>query len=131
MGTHPRVLVNDRVDIALALGAAGVHLRSHSILPSRLRTITPAGFLISVACHSAEDVMDAAQADFAVLAPIFSPLSKVDTRSPLGLAVLREICARSPVPVIALGGITEENSDACVAAGAVGVAGISLFLNAR
>lgn len=121
------IVVNDRTDIAIALGASGVHLRSNSVLPSVLRTITPPRFVISVSCHSLEDIMQTKGADFAILAPVFSPLSKPDERVPLGLSALQSICRLSPVPVIALGGITESNADACIRAGAAGVAGISLF----
>lgn len=127
MLVHPRVLVNDRADIALALGAAGVHLKSNSVSVARLRAIVPAGFLISIACHSLADAIDAQGADFALVSPVFPPLSKADLRPALGLDALREICRRSPVPVLALGGVTKANAELCVQAGAAGVAGISLF----
>jgi thiamine-phosphate pyrophosphorylase len=123
------VLVNDRADVAIACGAAGVHLRAGSVAPSELRRL--AKLTISVACHSAEDVQSASDADYAVLAPIFSPLSKADSRVPLGLDALRRICTRSRVPVIALGGITDSNAMQCVKAGAAGIAGISLWSGAR
>lgn len=94
-----------------------------------IRRIAPSGFIISVACHNAEAVHRAAEegADYALLAPIFAPLSKTAERPPLGLDVLREIAGRVKIPVIALGGITAENAPLCVAAGAAGVAGITLF----
>jgi thiamine-phosphate pyrophosphorylase len=122
-----RVFVNDRTDVAIACGAAGVHLRSGSPPPELVRQIAPPGFLISVACHNAGDVRNAAGGDYAILAPVFRPLSKPDTREPLGLAALTEIVRMSPVPVIALGGITAFNMAQCIDAGAVGVAGVSLF----
>jgi thiamine-phosphate diphosphorylase len=125
----PRILVNDRTDIAIACGAAGVHLRDGSVSPLIIRRIAPAGFVVSVACHGAEGVARAAEesADYAVLAPVFAPLSKASGWPALGLDVLRAIASRSPIPVIALGGITEENAGLCVEAGAAGVAGITLF----
>jgi thiamine-phosphate pyrophosphorylase len=119
------VLVNDRADVAIACGAAGVHLRSGSVTVSEIRRL--GRFVVSVACHNGGEVAAADGADFAVLAPIFAPLSKVDSRTPLGLEELRWVCTVSRIPVIALGGITEENSMLCVGAGAGGVAGISLF----
>ena len=119
------VLVNDRADVAIACGAAGVHVRSGGVAVNEIRRL--GRFVVSVACHSAEEVAAAEGADFAVLAPIFAPLSKADSRMPLGLGELRPVCALSRVPVIALGGITETNSPLCVEAGAAGVAGISLF----
>jgi thiamine-phosphate pyrophosphorylase len=127
MTAGPRVLVNDRLDVALACGAAGVHLRGGSIDPLLARPIAPAGFIISVACHDEADVARATGADLVVLAPIFHPLSKAGSRRPLGLDYLRRISLGTSIPVIALGGITESNAAACVEAGASGVAGISLF----
>lgn len=124
-----RVLVNDRSDVAIACGAAGVHLRDRSISPSRIRKIAPPGFVISVACHDGESVLRAANegADYAVLAPIFAPLSKVSAAAPLGLDALRSIALKAGIPMIALGGITAENAPQCVEAGAAGVAGITMF----
>lgn len=125
----PRVLVNDRADIAIACRAAGVHLRDRSVSPEVIRRIAPAGFVVSVACHDADAVLRAAGegADYAVLAPIFAPLSKPPGWPPLGLDALRAIASCAKIPVIALGGITLENAPLCVAAGAAGVAGITLF----
>jgi thiamine-phosphate diphosphorylase len=125
----PRILVNDRADVAIACGAAGVHLRGNSVAPFRIRRIAQPGFVISVACHDAGAVSRAADegADYAVLAPIFAPLSKPLTRPPLGLDALRAIAKSSRIPVIALGGITPQNAEICVEAGSAGVAGITLF----
>ena len=124
MTLGPAVLVNDRADVAIACGAAGVHLKSGSISP---RQLSRPGLMISVACHHADDVKKAGGADFIVLAPIFQPLSKPADRQPLGLGALREIAAGCQIPIIALGGITESNAIQCVEAGAKGVAGITLF----
>ena len=126
--TKARVLINDRADVAIAVGAHGVHLKSGWARVDLFRSIAPPGFIVSVACHSIEDVRRAADegADYAVLAPIFPPRSKSDLRPPLGLEAIRESAAFG-IPVIALGGITEENAPHCLAAGAVGVAGITLF----
>jgi thiamine-phosphate pyrophosphorylase len=124
-----RVLVNDRADVAIACGAAGVHLRDGSVSPAVIRRIAPAGFVISVACHDAAAVLRTEDegADYAVLAPVFAPLSKTSASSPLGLGALRAITAKARIPVIALGGITEENAQLCIDAGASGIAGITLF----
>ena len=124
------VLVNDRADVAIACGAAGVHLRSGAIASSKIKHL--ARMIVSVSCHSAEDVERAGieGADYALLAPVFSPLSKQDARAPLGLNALRRICSASRIPIIALGGITESNAAECVKAGAAGVAGITLFRRA-
>jgi thiamine-phosphate pyrophosphorylase len=124
------VLVNDRADVAIACGAAGVHLRDRSISPASIRRIAPPDFVITVACHDEAGVMRAADegADYAVLAPIFAPLSKPVTAPPLGVGALRSIASKTGIPVIALGGITAENAPQCVEAGAAGVAGITMFL---
>ena len=133
-----RLLINSRTDIALAVGADGVHLRSNDISPEDARQAwagaakecgTPArapipGPLIGVSCHSPQEVAQAAThgASFAVFAPVFEKKGS----EPAGLAKLREAC-RTNIPVLALGGITLENAQSCLEAGAAGIAGIRLF----
>jgi thiamine-phosphate pyrophosphorylase len=121
-----KILINDRADIALATGAAGVHLRSRSLAPARIRQIAPSDFLIGVSCHSVEDVLHADRegATFAVLAPIYSTPGKGPA---LGLGPLAEAARAVDIPVLALGGITGHRVEECLAAGASGIAGISLF----
>jgi thiamine-phosphate pyrophosphorylase len=129
MGRVGKVLVNTRVDVAMAAGAAGVHLPSGSIAASEWRTITPSGFLIGVSCHSMEDVVRAERegADYVVFGPVFDPLSKSADLPARGLRELSRVSRAVRIPVLALGGITEENAPECVAAGAAGVAGITMF----
>lgn len=124
-----RVVVNSRLDAALALNAHGVHLPSGSPPPSALRPICPPHFLIGVSCHSIEDLRNAALdgADYAFLSPVFPPISKTSPLPPLGLDALAQACKSVRIPVYALGGITKANAEACIEAGATGVAGISLF----
>jgi len=123
--TSVPVLVNDRIDIAIACGAAGVHLRADSNYPARIKELAP--LIVSVAIHNEGDLEHIGGADFAILAPVFHPRSKPDTRPPLGLETLHRVATASSVPVIALGGITDQNALSCIQAGAAGVAGITLW----
>lgn len=119
-----KILVNDRADVAVACRAHGVHLRSGSIEPAKFAR---PGFLVTVSCHRIEDAANIAGADFALLSPIFNPLSKTDNRPALGTGAIAEFTRRSPIPVLALGGITQENARSCLEAGAAGIAGITCF----
>jgi thiamine-phosphate pyrophosphorylase len=127
-------LINSRTDIALACGAQGVHLRSIDISPSEVKKIwtqsgTSADVTIGVSCHSRAEVARAAEggANFAVFGPVFGKVSgeKADAR-PAGLEALHEAC-QEKIPVIALGGVNLGNAEACIQAGAAGIAGIRLF----
>jgi thiamine-phosphate pyrophosphorylase len=121
-----KLLINDRTDVALACGAAGVHLRGNAVAPSRIRAIVPDSFLIGVSCHTVDEVRRAENegASFAVLAPIFATPGKGPA---LGIGPLAEAARAVRIPVLALGGITKERDRECMRAGAAGIAGISLF----
>lgn len=129
VSTDARIIVNTRMDVALAAGAAGLHLPSGSPPPDRWRKIAPPGFLIGASCHTIDDVRTAAQrgADYVVFGPIFAPRSKSTDLKPRGLDLLEEAARSISIPVLALGGITSGNIEACVERGAAGIAGISLF----
>jgi thiamine-phosphate pyrophosphorylase len=129
-GSQTRLLVNDRLDIALAAGADGVHLTARSLDPLVVRNICPRDFLIGVSTHSLEEARaaSASDADFAVFGPVFETPSKHAYGAPLGLERLRETAhAVAPFPLLALGGITRAHIPQVVAAGARGVAAIRLF----
>jgi len=130
-GSSTRILVNDRLDVALAAGAGGVHLGSHSMPARAVRSIVPAGFLIGVSCHSVQDTVEAeaAGADYILLGPIFATPSKAAFGPPLGLAALEQAVPQVSIPIFALGGIDIEKAKSCLNAGARGVAGISIFQN--
>lgn len=124
-----KVLVNGRVDVALAAGAQGVHLPSSAPAPRVFRRFAPEGFLLGVSCHSVKEVLRAEEegADFVVFGPVFESASKPGYGPPCGPAGLREACRATDLPVLALGGVSIENARICLDAGAAGVAGISLF----
>jgi thiamine-phosphate pyrophosphorylase len=123
------VLVNDRLDVALAAGAKGVHLGAHSMPVQVVRRIAPRPFVLGVSCHSLSEAMAAESggADYLVLGPVFETPSKLRYGPPLGLETLREIAAQIAIPVLALGGITVERVRPCLEAGASGIAGIRIF----
>jgi thiamine-phosphate pyrophosphorylase len=124
-----KVIVNSRMDVALAAGAAGLHLPADSIPPDRWRAISPRGFLIGVSCHTLGEVRKAAEygADYVFFGPVFAPLSKASSLAPRGLAGLRHAARAVRIPVFALGGVTRGNMNRCVEQGAAGIAAISLY----
>lgn len=132
-GTRTRIVVNDRLDVALGLGAAGVHLGTQSLPAEVVRHIVDSlarrDFLIGVSCHSLEDAIaaESAGASAILLGPIFETASKLRYGPPLGIAKLAEVAQHVKIPVLALGGITVARVKACLEAGATGVAGISIF----
>lgn len=126
-----RLLINSRVDVALAVGADGVHLPADSPSVSAIRKewLQQSEYdpVIAVSAHTIGDVQRAADdgSSFAVLAPIFE---KVATgANGIRLDVLREACGSSRMPVLALGGVSLGNARGCLMAGAAGIAGIRLF----
>lgn len=135
-GYGARVLVNDRFDVALAAGAAGVHLRTTSLRVEDVRrAVTRLGrtdFIIGVSTHSLDEAerAEAGGADFIVCGPVYETPSKAEFGVPLGLAGLRSVCEVVSIPVIALGGINGQNFHQPLEAGAAGIAGIALFQGA-
>ncbi len=127
--TPTRVVVNDRLDVALGLSASGVHLGQESLPPELVRRLVPRDFLVGVSCHSLEEAHNAesAGADYVLLGPIFETPTKTAFGPPLGLDALRAVASRLKLPVLALGGITVERLRSCLEAGAAGVAGIRIF----
>jgi thiamine-phosphate diphosphorylase len=127
-GSRTRVVVNDRLDVALACGAGGVHLRGDSISALQARRIASPGFLIGRSVHGADEVPAAEGCDYLIAGTVFSSPSKGRDAPLLGLAGLQAVVRAARVPVLAIGGVTPDRFDEIMAAGAAGVAGIGLFL---
>ncbi|MBZ5546090.1 MAG: thiamine phosphate synthase [Acidobacteriia bacterium] len=128
-GSGTCIVVNDRLDVALAAGADGVHLGTQSIPARAVRAKVSQEFVVGVSCHSRQEALAAedARADYVLLGPIFETPSKIAYGPPLGLGLLRETAAAAGIPVLALGGISVERVRVCLEAGAAGVAGIRIF----
>jgi thiamine-phosphate diphosphorylase len=130
-GSSTRVVVNDRVDVAMACGADGVHLRGDSMPGVRVRGLAPDGFLISCSVHSAgEAVAAAGAADYLVAGTVFPTTSKPGMTQFLGVDGLAAIVGAVSVPILAIGGLTVARAAEVAAAGAAGVAAIGLFADA-
>jgi thiamine-phosphate diphosphorylase len=119
--------VNDRADVALAGSAAGVHLRADGPETARVRALGPPGWLVGRSVHAAGEVASAHEADYLVFGTVFPTASKGFDVPVAGLDALADVTSRTAVPVLAIGGIDAARASACVAAGAAGVAGISVF----
>ena len=131
-GTRARVLVNDRVDVAVAADADGVHLRGDSMPASCVRRVVPPRFLIGRSVHGAEEAKqaDAERAvDYLIFGTVFPTSSKPGARVS-GTGGLRAVCGATHLPVLAVGGITADRVAGVAEAGAAGVAAISLFADA-
>jgi len=133
-GKHTCILVNDRLDVAVAHGAGGVHLGEKSVPVKGAKYLIQTrslqkDFLVGVSCHSIEAAKRASEggADYIFFGPVFATPSKAVFGSPQGMEKLAEVCSSVSVPLLAIGGITVENAGACLAAGAAGIACIRLF----
>jgi thiamine-phosphate pyrophosphorylase len=137
-GPAPRILVNDRLDVALAERAGGVHLGEGSLPVEDVKRLIAAAqpplqdFLVGASCHSLEAAQSAARADadYIFFGPVFATPSKAEFGPPQGLERLAVVCRAVEIPVLAIGGVTLENAAQCFAGGAAGIAAIRLFQQA-
>ena len=135
VGASCRVLVNDRLDVALAAGADGAHLGERSLPVGEARRLlgerhmAAPEFLLGASTHSVQSVREAAAggADYVIFGPVFATPSKLAYGAPQGIERLEEACRSVSIPLIAIGGVTVENARECIAAGAAGIAAIRLF----
>jgi thiamine-phosphate pyrophosphorylase len=127
-----RLLINDRVDVAEAVGADGVHLTTTSLPAGIARRLLKSGSLIGVSTHTLAEAQAAAAegADFIVFGPVFYTPSKAPYGEPVGLEALRAVRAEVDLPILAIGGVKKANLDQVLAAGADGIAVISAIISA-
>lgn len=131
--TRTRVIVNDRIDVALCTEAHGIHLQGNGPNAQRIRAIAPKDFLIGRSVHSVAEARFAAAGgglDYLTFGTVYTTISKPN-RTPAGSVALEEAAASVELPMLAVGGITLERIPAVVQAGAAGVAGIGLFAERR
>jgi thiamine-phosphate pyrophosphorylase len=133
-----RIIVNDRLDVALAAGAAGVHLGRQSVPAAEAIEWCRSGdrrenFFVGVSCHSLEEAREAEQAgaSYVFFGPVFDTPSKRSFGSPQGVELLRHLCHEVKIPVIAIGGVNESNAPDCIRAGAAGIAAIRMVQEAN
>ncbi len=128
--TTARILLNDRVDVALAAGIDGVHLPGRAVPAARVRTIVPEHFLIGRSVHSEEEAVAAERdggCDYLILGSVFASASKPRGHEPVGVEALQRVCGRVTLPVLAIGGVTWSRVPEIATAGAAGIAAIGLF----
>ncbi len=131
-GTGIPLIINDRLDVALAVGAEGLHLGQQDMPIADARRIAGSGMIIGVSAECLEDARraEAEGADYIGISPVFATSTKADAAAPLGLAGLRQIRAAVKLPLVGIGGIGLENAHAVMHAGADGVAVVSAIVAA-
>lgn len=125
------LIVNDRADVAIAAGAAGVHVGGEDVPPSALRRVVPSDFIIGASVGSDAEVAFAADADYVGIGPVYATDSKHDAGTAIGTKGLAELVARAKRPAVAIGGIDATNAAAALRAGASGVAAIRAIFGGR
>jgi len=127
-----KLFINDRVDVAVAVGADGVHLGHQSMPPEAVRKAAGKGLLIGVSTHSLEEARaaEAGGADFITFGPIFQTPSKSEYGVPVGIDALKALKNEVKIPIFALGGIKSGNFEQIIMSGASGMAMISAILAA-
>jgi thiamine-phosphate pyrophosphorylase len=116
------IIVNDRADVAMAAGAAGVHVGVGDVPAHALRQIVPPGFIIGASVGSDDEVARAAGADYVGIGPVFATTPSTDATVALGLAEFSRLATRVALPAVAIGGINAANCRDALGAGAIGVA---------
>lgn len=128
-----RLLINDRADVALAVGADGVHLGGQSIPAREARRMLGDGAIVGCSAHDERELSEAEDggADFATFGPVFATPSKARYGPPVGVGALARACGKARIPVFALGGVGPENAGEVLRAGCFGIALISAVVAAQ
>ena len=124
------VIINDRADVALAAGAAGVHLGDDDLPVLAVRTFAPPPFIIGASLASEADIENARHADYVGIGSVYGTRSKRDAGIPIGIDGLARLLGRAVVPAVGVGGVTPANAAAVMRAGAVGIAAVSALFGA-
>jgi thiamine-phosphate pyrophosphorylase len=126
------LIINDRLDIALAIEADGVHLGQSDMPIGMARKIAGDSLIIGISAESVDDALRAEQegADYIGISPVFSTPTKTDIAPPLGLEGVRQIRALVDIPLVGIGGIHSDNAESVIAAGADGIAVVSAIVSA-
>ncbi len=124
------VIVNDRADVAVAAGAAGVHLGADDIPVSAVRSFAPAGFIIGTSVGCDEEVANAKDADYVGIGPVFATGSKDNAGQAIGIDEFARLAVATGLPAIGIGGVTHLNARLVIDAGAAGVAVIAAVFGA-
>ena len=127
-GTRTRVVVSDRIDVALAAGADGVHLPRNAVRPALVRRVVPAGFLVGCSVHSVAEAREAHGADYLVAGTVWASASKPAGHPLIGVDGLEANIRAVDVPVLAIGGVTASRAGEVAAVGGAGIAAIGLFV---
>jgi len=135
--TTTKIIVNDRLDVAVAARAGGVHLGGESlpvraVFDWRKKNAKSLEFLIGASAHSLKEAQSVEQdgADYIIFGPVFETPSKASFGPPQGVERLGEVCSRIRIPVLAIGGVNGRNASDCIGAGAAGIAAIRMFQEA-
>jgi thiamine-phosphate pyrophosphorylase len=131
-GSGVPLIINDRIDIAIAVNADGVHLGQNDMPLDMARKICGTGMIIGISAESQEDAVEAAGkgADYIAVSPVFSTPTKIDTAIPLGLNGIKNIKKAVKIPVIGIGGINLSNAASVITNGADGIAVVSAIMAA-
>ena len=124
------IIVNDRADVAIAAGAAGVHLGADDVPATAIRSFAPEGFIVGASVGSSDEVSNATGADYVGIGPVFRTGSKRDAGVAIGIEEFARLSVATGLPAVAIGGITPANARQVMEAGAAGIAAIASVFGA-